>query len=316
MMKKYRFVILWLIIFLFISGQVVQAQSESRVYFPETGHYLTGDFHDFYFANPDARLLYGLPITEAYPDFQTGELIQYFQKVRFEFHPENPPGEKVILSPLGQKTYEKGMTIGGLSSSTPNCTQEKNWSYPVCFSFYNFYEQYGGERQFGKPVSGLEYLQGRLVQNFEYAKLVWTPENPDQARITIAELGLNYFISVEPNQDRMKPLRNFEYNLYINEIRVKAFPKHAVIPNGSTQVIDIIAVDQNNAPLTNGIVQITLRYPDDKETTTSTLATDENGLANVALTTNSSKMGVVEVIVQVVYNDLEGISITSFRIWY
>jgi hypothetical protein len=89
-----------------------------------------------------------------------------------------------------------------------------------------------------------------------------------------------------------------------------------VISNGSTQEIDIIAVDQNNAPLTNGIIQITLRYPDKSETTTRSLATDEFGLANIALNIESSKPGVVEVLVRVTYNDLEGISVTSFRIWY
>ena len=315
-MKKIQFVLLWLIIFMAFSGQVVLAQSESSVYFPETGHFLTGDFHDFYFANPNARLVYGLPITEAYTDKQSGILIQYFQKVRFEYHPESPPGERIKLTPLGLKTYEPGVPIESLTSSTPNCYQQKDWDFPVCFSFYSFYERYGGERQFGKPISGLEYLRGRLFQFFERAELIWMPENPDQARISIAPLGLTYLYAVETDLTPHIPFRNYEYNLNISQIKVRAFPKYAVIPNGNTQVIDIIAQDQNNAPLTNGIVQITMRYPDKTETTTRSLATDEYGLANVALNTNSSKPGVVEVIVKVLYNDIEGISVTSFRIWY
>ena len=142
------------------------------------------------------------------------------------------------------------------------------------------------------------------------------PENPDQARIVIAPLGLHYFYAVEKDLTKRDPIRNYEYNLNISQIRVRAFPKYAVISNGSTQEIDIIAVDQNNAPLTNGIIQITLRYPDKSETTTRSLATDEFGLANIALNIESSKPGVVEVLVRVTYNDLEGISVTSFRIWY
>ena len=316
MAKKLRFVLLWLVIFMAFSGQLVLAQSETSEYFPETGHNLSGDFHDFYFANPNARLVYGLPITEAYIDQQSGTLIQYFQKVRFEHHPESPPGERIKLTPLGQKTYEHGVTIEGLTSSTPNCYQQKNWGFPVCFSFFSFYERFGGERQFGKPISGLEYLHGRLVQSFEKTELIWMPENPDQARIAIAPLGLEYFYAVETDLSKLEPIRNYQYNQYIDQIQVRAFPKYAVIPNGSTQVIDIIAEDQNNAPLTNGIVKITIRYPDKTETITRSLATDEYGLANVAITTNSSKPGVVEVIVQVAYNDIEGISVTSFRLWY
>ena len=317
MTKKLRYVLLWLVISLAVSGQIVLAQTDSNEYFPDTGHFLYGDFHDFYFANPTPELVYGQPITEAYIDQQSGLLVQYFEKARFELHPESPPGEQVKLTPLGQKTYSPGVLIEGLSSSTPNCYREKGWDFPVCFSFYNFYDHFGGAQQFGKPVSGLEYSQGRLVQYFEYAKLVWMPENPDQARIIIASIGFNYFYDMETDLSKLEPsLRNYEYNLNINEIRVRAFPKFAVIPNGKTQSIDIIAQDQNNAPLTNGIVNITIRYPDKTETQTATLATDENGLANLAITANSSTPGIVEVIVTVTYNDLEGISITSFRIWY
>lgn len=317
MTKKFRYVLLWLVIFLAVSGQIVLAQTDSNEYFPDTGHFLYGDFHDFYFANPNPELVYGQPITEAYIDQQSGLLVQYFEKARFELHPESPPGEQVKLTPIGQKTYSPGVLIEELSSSTPNCYQEKGWDFPVCFSFYNFYDHFGGAQQFGKPVSGLEYSHGRLVQYFEYAKLVWMPENPDQARIIIASLGFNYFYSTETDHSKLDPsLRNYEYNLNISEIRVRAFPKFAIVPNGRTQSIDIIAQDQNNAPLTNGIVNITILYPDGTKTQTTTLATDENGLANLAFTTNSSKPGVVEVIVTVTYNDLEGISITSFRIWY
>ncbi len=318
MTKKFKFLLLGLILVLAVSGQTVLAQSDDSEYFPETGHFLTGDFYDFYFANPNARLVYGLPITEAFIDQQSGLLIQYFEKVRLEYHPEDPPGEKIKLTPLGKKTYEPGVIIEGLTTSTPNCHQQKGWNFPVCFSFYRFYDHFGGELQFGKPVSGLEYLHGRLVQYFENVKLVWMPENPDQARIVIAPLGYEYFYAVETDFSLLEPFKNYEYNLNISEIRVRAFPKHAVLPNGSTQEIDIIAVDQNNAPLTNGIVQVTVRYPDQDQgdTTTESLATDEFGLANIAINTNSTQPGVVEVIVKVTYNDLEGISITSFRIWY
>lgn len=316
MANKLRFTLLWLVILLAVSGQVVLAQSDTSKYFPETGHFLTGDFHDFYFSNPNPELVYGLPITEAFVDPQSGLLVQYFEKVRLEYHPESPPGEKIQLTPVGQKTYNPGVAIEGLSASTPNCFQQAGWDYPVCFSFYTFYEHFGGEQQFGKPISSLEYTRGRLVQFFENAQLVWMPENPDQARISIAPLGLSYFYAVETDLSKLDPFRNYEYNQNISQIRVRAFPKFAIIPNGKTQTIDIIATDQNNAPLTNGIVNITIMYPDGTKTQTTPLATDEYGLANLALITNSSKTGIVQILVKVTYNDLEGISITSFRIWY
>lgn len=299
-----------------IASQNVSAQAIDSEYFPETGHYLEDDFFTFYHENPHARLVYGLPITEAYTDPVSGNLVQYLEKVRFEYIAENPLGTKIVLTPLGEALYERGTVIPDLTAATPNCHQDEDWGYPVCSSFYTFFKRYGGEGQFGEPISGLEYLRGRLVQFFEFAQLVWMPENPEQARIVVAPLGLKYFYATGAELALLTPLRNFEYNLNISDIKVNAFTKYAVVSSGKNQTIDIIARDQNNAPLTNGIVNITLRYPDETEIITDALATDEFGLANLGFRTQSAVTGPVEVVVRVTYNDLESIAITSFRIGY
>lgn len=314
--KKFRFVIIFAVLMVVMLGQTVSAQTGDSEYFPETGHNLEGDFYDFYFDHPNPQRVFGLPITEAFIDPDTGRLVQYFENVQFEYFSDNPVGAKVALAPLGAELYEHGTAISNLTASTPNCHQQADWSYPVCYSFLSFYQQNGGQPMFGKPVSGLEYLRGRLVQFFEYAELVWMPENPQQARIVIAPLGLTYFHAAGEDSSRLSPIRNFQYNLNISDIRVNAFTKYAVIPSGSNQAVNVIAKDQNNAPLTNGIVQITVLYPDSTEATTSSLATDEFGLANLAFIAQSERTGPVEVIVKVLYNDLESYAITSFRIGY
>ena len=316
MRKKYRFLIILVALLTVIVSQSVSAQSGDSEYFPETGHNLKEDFFTFYHENPFARLVYGLPITEAYIDPESGRLVQYFENVRFEFIAENPLGAKVVLTPLGQTLYQQGTVIPDLTAATPNCNQDEDWLYPVCSSFYTFFTRFGGEGQFGKPVSGLEFLRGRLVQSFEFAQLVWMPENPEQARIVVAPLGLRHFYASDAEVARLQPIRNFEYNLNINDISVKAFTKYAVVSSGSSQSVDVIARDQNNAPLTNGIVQITILYPDDTKMNSEDLATDEYGLANLAFRTQSDLTGPVEVIVRVTYNDLESITVTSFRIGY
>jgi hypothetical protein len=315
--KKFRYLVLLISVLLALSLQSASAQEQGSFYFPESGHYVTGEFHDFYFANPEARLLYGFPITEAYIDAKTGNLVQYFENVRFEYIAANPPGNRVQITALGQQLYEHGTYIISLSQTTPGCHQHADWDYPVCFSFHQFYDQYGGQAQFGRPVSGLEYLRGRLVQFFEYAQLVWMPENEAQAEIVVAQLGLKYFFAHETNLSKLDPIRNFSYHLNISDIHVTAFVKDAVIGNGSSQVIDVIAVDQNQAPLTKGIVQVTFRYPDGRETISNPMATDDLGLLNfVAYPVQSEILGPVEVIVRLTYNDLEAIAVTSFRIWY
>ena len=310
-------ILLVLAALLLLTVQSAVAQQVGNEYFPETGHYVTGDFNTFYYANPDARLVYGLPVTEAFINPETGRLVQYFQNVRFEYFAENMAGDKIRLTKVGQELYEHGTYINGLTVSTPNCYQEAGWSYPVCFSFYTFYEEHGGERQFGRPVSGLEYLRGRLVQFFEYAQLVWHPEHPAEDQIVPAQLGLKYFYAHETNLKLLEPIRDdLIYYLNISEIRVSAFPKQAVISNGAAQVIDVIVLDQNNAPLANAIINVTLRYPDGTPVEIPPLATDKSGLASFAFTAIASKLGPVEALVKLTYNDIETVTVTSFRIWY
>ncbi|MEJ2488117.1 MAG: hypothetical protein P8Y68_20555 [Anaerolineales bacterium] len=296
MNRKTRFIGLLLSVMLLLTAQSAIAQ--------------------FYFSNPNAELAYGLPVTEAFLDSETGLKVQYFKKVRFEYHPENLQGDKVRLTPLGRLLYEHGTYINDLTSTTPGCSREDHWDYSVCFSFYDFYQSNGGEAQFGRPVSGLEYLRGRIVQFFEYAQLVWMPENLASAQIVVEQLGLKYFYAHETNYDLLNPITNFGYFQNIDEISISAFPKSAVISNSELQEIDVIAKDQNGAPLSNGIVHVSLRYPDGSQTEIQQLTTDEFGLANFAFITNSTELGPVEVIVRVIYNQLEEVSVTSFRLWY
>ena len=306
-----------IVVFCFAAGgQDVQAQVGSSQYFPETGHYVTGEFWEFYSANDNARLVYGLPITEAFIDPAMGTRVQYFQNIRLELHPDNPPGNQVVVSPLGNLLYEPGTAIENLTANTPNCTQERGWQHPVCYSFYDFYSEQGGETLFGQPVSSLEYLNGRLVQFFEHGKLVWKPENPANSQITIAPLGLQYFYFNDEDEAKLSPIRNFEYNMGISDIHAKIFSRTPILASGSSQTVYIIAKDQNNTPLIGAVVQIKLTYPDGKIEVINHTATDESGLAQMTFNANSSEAGIVKIEAQINYNSLETTTVTSFRIWY
>src|SRR4030066_1133129 len=77
----------------------VSAQTPSSKYFSETGHNVKGEFYKFYSSNPNATFLYGYPITEEFVN-KNGLTIQYFQRARFEYHPELPEGQRVTLTQL------------------------------------------------------------------------------------------------------------------------------------------------------------------------------------------------------------------------
>jgi LPXTG-site transpeptidase (sortase) family protein len=78
----------------------------NAAFFPQTGHSLGGSFLSFW-QNNGGLATFGYPISEPFPqvseiDGQT-YMVQYFERARFEFHPEQPPRYQVLLSHLGRQ---------------------------------------------------------------------------------------------------------------------------------------------------------------------------------------------------------------------
>ncbi len=87
-------------------ARVDDPQSAGRLYFPETGHTLSNSFKAYWEAR-GGLALYGFPISEEF--VETGGdgkpyIVQYFERNRFEYHPENKgtPYE-VLLGLLGNR---------------------------------------------------------------------------------------------------------------------------------------------------------------------------------------------------------------------
>lgn len=77
-------------------------------FFPETGHRLCSAFrvywqsHGLEFGDPgvsfrESLALFGYPISEEYTDPATGVTVQYFERARFEYHPENAGTPYTVL---------------------------------------------------------------------------------------------------------------------------------------------------------------------------------------------------------------------------
>src|SRR5437016_1086366 len=68
-------------------------------YFPETGYAVSGSFLDYWNAR-GGLFSFGYPITE--PTEENGLQVQYFERARFEYHPENAGTRyEVLLGALG-----------------------------------------------------------------------------------------------------------------------------------------------------------------------------------------------------------------------
>ena len=161
------FGLLVFILFGYLGNQVLAQEDGGEKFFPETGHWVTGNFLTKYKSVPNPDQLFGNPITEAFTDGQTGILVQYFEKVRFEYHPYDIPELKVRTSNLGAYIYKKGETLPvSYNPSVCRFFPEVDDGYYVCYDFLDFYLKHGGVAQFGYPISNFEIQNGWIVQYF------------------------------------------------------------------------------------------------------------------------------------------------------
>ena len=82
----------------------------ATVYFDQTGHNLAAIFGSYWQAN-GGLAVYGYPISEAFEEKSATDgktyLVQYFERNRFEYHPELPAAYQVSLGLLGKQAYQK-----------------------------------------------------------------------------------------------------------------------------------------------------------------------------------------------------------------
>jgi hypothetical protein len=86
--------------------------SATRRYFPQTGQIVQYGFKETW-EGRGGLVVFGLPlsgeITEATDDGVV-RTVQYFERARFEYHPDQPPGRRVLLSALGHRFVPAALT--------------------------------------------------------------------------------------------------------------------------------------------------------------------------------------------------------------
>lgn len=296
--------------------QPAQAQQGEERYFPETGHMVRGEFLQFYESIPDAVLVFGYPITEAFiTNHPPGLTVQYFQRARFELHPELPSGQRVTLTALGALLYTPG-NVSIVINSPGACRIFPN-GFSTCYDFLAFYEAHGDVRLFGYPISGFEVLaDGRIVQYFERARFEWRPELPGGSKVMLTDVGRLSFDrlgedpallnAVSPNAIIASP---------IPSLRLHVFVEKAVTAPTDTQTIYVVVRTQIAQPVAGAAVYLRVRLADGERL--FRVVTNARGVASVeGLTFQSQPSGLLVTIQALTeYAGLRGETITSFRVW-
>lgn len=166
-----------------LTDPVPDPKQPDVLYFPTTGHTLRGAFLD-YWNRYGSLAQFGYPLTEEFfeevgPDHKLYQ-VQYFERNRFEYHPENAgtPYE-VLLGTLGRDFRQQD------PPATPigNATYFKETGHNLSSKFKQYWDTHGGlfvhgfpitEPQMEKsPTDGKTYM----VQWFERSRFELHPEN-------------------------------------------------------------------------------------------------------------------------------------------
>jgi len=180
-------------------------------YFPETSHYLSWSFLEYWQANGGLPV-FGFPLTEEFSELNadTGVdyTIQLTERQRFEYHPENAPPYHVLLGRLGAELLvsqgRDWTTFPTADPSAPHympatghAIDERFWDYwsgrglDVGDPGVSFRESLA---LFGYPLSEpmMETNADNdtvLTQYFERAVFEWHPDNPPEWRVLLRRLG-------------------------------------------------------------------------------------------------------------------------------
>jgi hypothetical protein len=180
-----------------------------REFFPETGHTAASPFLQYWVIHGGLPV-FGYPLTDQRAE--GGLRVQYYERQRFEHHPENPAPYNVLFGLIGEQTAQReGLTDTPpfrrqAQGSNPNCEYFPETGHQLCFGFRGYWHAHGldfGEpgvtareslALFGYPIS--EEFRQRLedgreytVQYFERARFEWHPENAPPYDVLLGRLG-------------------------------------------------------------------------------------------------------------------------------
>jgi hypothetical protein len=290
-------------------------------YFPETSHNVCDQFLEFFDARGGAGI-FGYPITEQF--VENGRLVQYFQRVRMEYHPELSSAYQVQLGLLGDQFAAPNQKNRISESDKPKSNDPARRYFPETghtaqFDFLEFFEKNGGLDNFGYPVTEFFIDNDRVVQYFQRALMEW---NPNRGDIVLHNLG-EMWVDAYPH---LRPLRNSAPQLApsgetvqlpttITDLRASASVRNAYLGLEGDQTVWVYVNDQNGLSVQGAEVKlVSPTLPGVVELAMPT--TDELGHTQATLSLPGLTPGQLVILeAQVSYQGLTATARTYFLVW-
>jgi hypothetical protein len=295
---------------------------------------VSGPFLRFY-DQYGGRAILGYPLTREFSE--NGRVVQYFQRVRMEQHPENPEPYQVQLGLLGEELGCRQAPIS--ESEIPPATHPDKRYFPetghtIAFAFLEFYDYNGGLDVFGYPIT--EWIieaNGRIVQYFQRGKMEWYPENPPGQRVQLGMLGTIYVDKyVDPiYRERESPYIRTEADLptptptqgvwdpspSVAVLRVMATLKYPIIGLRGTQMVYVYVLDPDGHGVSGAWVDVQVAYKDGRQESYSLPLTDANGYTQIEFPIGNAAPGYVVIVnLAARYGEVRGETSTAFLPWW
>ena len=225
-MRHVRLLAVALLLALAASGLAIPggADAQAARCFPETGQCIGGRFRQFWEQN-GGLAVFGFPISSEL--VEQGRTVQYFERQRFELHPENQPPYDVLLGRLGAEALQARGVDWRTQPTAPGqaagCLYFPETHHNICnqqpgVGFLNQWTTHGLEFDgragktypeslalFGLPITEpYQYTDDRgqtfQAQWFERARFEWHPENPTAYKVLLGRLGAEQYPAAPPTQ--------------------------------------------------------------------------------------------------------------------
>ena len=249
-----------------------------REFFPEAGHWIIGEFLEYFKAH-GGLAVFGYPMTEPY--YQDGVLIQYFQNARMEWHIDDDGSYSVQLGHLGEE----------LNYATPGAEAHarlgsRKYYFPetghtVSYAFLDFFNKNDGVELFGLPITEMYFEGDAIVQYFQNMKLVW---DPALSKIRVDELGTVYmtvFNNVIPDTFEKRVDTEVDSPVALDLVVELG---DLTISSQKSQAISVLVLDEgSHDPIAGVEVRVKLYRAggEDIEGDVLSAVTDKDGRANI-----------------------------------
>lgn len=262
-----------------------------------------------YYSTRGGEELFGEPITNAFVDNKTGNIVQYFENTRLELEQDSLGNRKVTTSPIGMMlgNWEPPLST---ASEEQGCRFFHETGHHVCHAFLDYYEKNGGPDVFGYPISEFEIVDDRMVQYFQRFRLDWFAEEQDQP-VKPGPLGKYHLATLdrEMSETEEPPVREVMGLMIVSSV------EHASVYPSDSQKVYLLVKDQNHEGIAGVAATLIAHFPGGDRMIIMPL-TDNEGRSQVTFSFEDQPPGFrISLDITVVYKGLMKEARESFMIY-